>query len=234
MPAKGRGPGTDPRVVDRFDGGLGWLAHPDERLQRASHALAVDGDVWVVDPVDAAGLDDLLAGLGTVAGVVVCSAWHARDAGAVARRHGVPVSVPAWVNRIARRVDAPVRRVAGELADTGYRALRIAPHPLWREAALYRAADGTLVVPDSVGTAPYFRAPGERVGVSPYQRAWPPRRALGGLAPERLLVGHGEGVFDDAAGALADALAGARRRAPAAIATNLGDLARTLPAVLRR
>jgi hypothetical protein len=107
------------------------------------------------------------------------------------------------------------------------------PHPLWREAALYREADGTLVVPDSVGTAPYFRAPGERLGVSPYQRLWPPRRALGGLDPDRVLVGHGTGVFDDAASALVDALAGARRRAPATVATSLTTLARNLYAALR-
>lgn len=233
MPAKARGPGTTLREIDRFGGGVGWLAHPDERMQRASHALVDGGDVWVVDPVDAAGLDARLADLGDVAGVVVLFNWHARDAGSVAARHDVPVFVPTWVTRVAGRVDAPVERFDGALAETGFRAIRITPHPLWREAALFRAADGTLVVPDSVGTAPYFRAPGERLGVSPYQRLWPPRRALGGLAPERLLVGHGPGVLDDAAGALADALDGARRRAPAAVASNLGTLPRTLAAALR-
>lgn len=233
MPAKARGPGTSLREIDSFEGGTGWLAHPDEGMQRASHAL-VDGDhVWVTEPVDAVGLDDLLARYGTVAGVVVLFDWHARDAGAVAARHDVPVFVPTWVSRVARRVDAPVERFDGELADTGVRAVPITPHPLWREAALYRAADGTLLVPESVGTAPYFRAPGERVGVSLYQRPWPPRRALAGLEPERLLVGHGEGVFDGAATALADALDGARRRAPAAVATNLGDQLRALRASLR-
>lgn len=233
MPAKARGPGTDLREIDSFDGGTGWLAHPDELMQRASHALVDGEDVWVVDPVDANGLDDLLAGYGTVAGVVVLFSWHARDAGTLAASHDVPVHVPSWVTGVAGRVDAPVERFDDELADTGYRARSITPHPLWREAALYREADGTLVVPDSVGTAPYFRAPTERLGVSPFQRPWPPRAALGGLDPDRVLVGHGSGVFDDAAGALADALDGARRRAPAAIVTNLSRWPRTLAAALR-
>lgn len=233
MPAKAHGPGTTLREIDRFDGGTGWIAHPEELMQRASHALVAGDDVWVIDPVDATGLDGLLSGLGTVAGVVVLFNWHARDAGAVATRHGVSVHVPSWVNRVEWRVDAPVERFDDELADTGYRALRIAPNPLWREAALLRQRDGTLVVPDSVGTAPYFRAPGERLGVSPYQRLWPPRRVLGGVAPERVLVGHGEGVLNDAVEALSDALAGARRRTPAAIASNLDSLPRVLAAALR-
>lgn len=233
MPAKARGPGTDLREIDTFDGGTGWLAHPDELMRRASHALVDGDDVWVVDPVDVDELDEFLAEYGTVAGVVVLFSWHARDAGSIAARHNVPVHVPTWVSGIAGRVDAPVERFDAELAATGYRALRITPNPLWREAALYREADGTLVVPDSVGTAPYFRAPGERLGVSPYQRLWPPRRALGGLDPERVLVGHGTGVFEDAASALTEALAGARRRAPAAIATNVTIWPRTLAAALR-
>lgn len=233
MPAKARGPATNPRVIDQFEGGVSWIAHPDELMQRASHAIRAGDGVWVVDPVDFPGLDDRLADLGSVAGVVVLFNWHARDAGAVAARHGVPVHVPAWVPGVAGRVDAAVERFEDELADTGYRALPITPNRLWREAALFRAADGTLLVPDSVGTAPYFRAPGERLGVSPYQRPWPPRRVLGPLDPERLLVGHGEGIFEHATAALADALAGARRRAPAAIATNLATLPRTLAAALR-
>lgn len=232
-PAKVDAPATDPRFIDRFDGGFGWIAHPDEAMQRASHALVADGAVWVVDPIDVPGLDDRLTERGAVAGVVALFNWHTRDASAVATRHGVAVHVPTWVTRVAGRVEAPVERFHGELGDSGYRAVRITPHPLWREAALYHEADGTLLVPDSVGTAAYFRAPGERLGVSAYQRPWPPRRALGVLQPERLLLGHGAGIFDGATPALAEALASARRRAPAAIATNLGTLPRTLAAALR-
>jgi hypothetical protein len=66
-------------------------------MRRASHALAQDGDVWLVDPVDVAGLDALLAPLGTVRGVLQLLDRHARDCAALARRHGAPhiVTPPA-------------------------------------------------------------------------------------------------------------------------------------------
>lgn len=233
MPAKARGPAKNPREIDRFEGGTGWIAHPDELMQRASHALQGDDGVWVVDPVDFDGLDARLSDYGPVAGVVVLFNWHARDASSVATRHDVPVSVPKWVNRVARRIDAPIDRFEGELADTGFRARRITPNPLWREAALYRERDGTLLIPESLGTASYFLAPGERLGVSLYQRLWPPRRALGALSPDRILVGHGEGIFEDAPATLADALAGARRRAPAAATRNGWRQLRALAAGIR-
>lgn len=75
------------------------------------------------------------------------------------------------------------------------------------------AAD--LVCPEAVGTAPLFRVKGERLGVHPALRLFPPRRQLAGFEPEHLLVGHGEGIHGVvAAPALREALAGARRRAP--------------------
>ncbi len=42
----------------------------------------------------------------------------------------------------------------------------------------------------------------------------PPRRALRGVAPERVLVGHGAGVMDDATRVLEAALSRSRKRAP--------------------
>ncbi|WP_423751543.1 hypothetical protein [Salinirarus marinus] len=201
--------------IDRWDGGVGWFAHPDERMERASHALVVDGDVWAVDPVDATGVDELLADLGDVAGVVVCLDRHKRDAAAVATRHDVPVTVPEWMTGVASQLHAPVERVDDELGDTGYRVLQVRKStlPPWQEAALYHESAGTLLVPEAVGTAPFFLAGGERLGVHPMLRLFPPREALAGLDPDRVLVGHGAGVFTDAAAALDDALDGSRRRA---------------------
>jgi len=214
------------REVDRWAGGVDWLAHPDEMLHRTSHALAVDGDVWVVDPVDAAGVDDLLADLGTVAGVVVALDRHKRDAAAIARRHGVSVHLPRPLAGVADAFDAPTELVDGELAETGYRTVTVVDNRLWREVALHDPGTGTLLVPEAVGTAPHFLAPGERLGVHPALRFWPPRRALSGLAPDRVLVGHGAGVHDDAAAALEAALRTARRRAPRVYAGALAGLLR--------
>lgn len=205
------GPGSR-TVIDRWDDGLGWIAHPDEMMRRASHALLADGGVWVIDPVDAPRVDDLLASLGPVAGVVVLLDRHTRDAAGVARRHDVAVHVPTWLREAVADLDAPVEAFDDELAGTGYRARPVVDRWFWREAAL--VGHGTLVVADALGTASYFRAPGEHLGVHPFLRIVPPRSALTGIEPDRVLVGHGEGVMSGGTDALADALAGARRRAP--------------------
>lgn len=205
---------TDFEEVDRYDHGVGWIAHPDERMERASHAIDVDGEVWVFDPVDADGLDELFAEFGEVAGVVVLLDRHKRDAAAIATRHDVPVYLPQHFTGVTSDLGARVARFDDELADTGITAHTVVDNRFWQEVALYDSRDGTLVVPESVGTAPYFRTGDERLGVHPMRRAVPPRRQLGRFAPKRVLVGHGEGVTEDATAALQDALSGARRRAP--------------------
>jgi hypothetical protein len=81
--------------------------------------------------------------------------------------------------------------------------------------ALWEGAAGTLVCADALGTVGYFCAPGERIGLHPLVRPFPPR-AFGRFAPRRILVGHGQGVSEDAAAALHEALQTARRRLPQA------------------
>ncbi|WP_266077428.1 hypothetical protein [Haladaptatus caseinilyticus] len=209
------------REIDRWDGGVGWMAHPDETMQRASHALVHDGDLWIIDPVDASELDDLLADFGDVAGVVVLLDRHMRDAEEIARRHEVPLYLPTWVRRSVSGI--PVRRFERTLADTDFRVLKLFDNPAWQEAGLYDETTGTLVVPESVGTAEYFRTGRERLGVHPMVRLLPPNE-LRGLTPERILVGHGAGVFDDAAVTLADTLDGSRRRYPSLLASTVRRL----------
>ncbi|MEF8975748.1 MAG: hypothetical protein V5A21_05930 [Halapricum sp.] len=213
MPMKGSG-SAELREIDRYDGGVGWIAYPDEEMQRASHAVVgEEGGVWVLDPVDAEGLDELLAEYGEVAGVVVLLDRHKRDADAIARRHESPVYVPDWMSGVESKLDAPVERVHTDLEESGFGVHRLIDNALWQEAVLYGEHDGTLVVPESLGTAEYFLTGGERLGVHPALRLKPPRK-LRRFAPERVLVGHGEGVPTDAARAIDDALDGARRRAP--------------------
>jgi len=243
MPFKQSGPGGDPREVDRWDGGVGWIAHPGERMQRASHALAVEDEVWLVDPVDAADVEAVYADLGEVVGVVVALDRHERDAAAFARRHDVPVYVPRWMKGAAPD-GVPVEYFDDYLPGTGYRAIPVVDQPVWKEVALYDgpdapeptldptaepgpAGDGegaTLVVPESVGTSSYFLAGEERLGVHPARRMLPPRKALGGLAPDRVLVGHGPGVDERATRALRDALDGSRRRTPSLYAKTLRSM----------
>lgn len=217
MPLKAEGPATDVQEIDRWEGGAGWLAHPEEGLGRASHALASDGDVWVVDPVDGEGVDDILASLGDVVGVVVTLDRHVRDAGPIADRHDVPAHVPRSMDDVAKTLSswAPIERVDDRLPGTEYRITPVVDNALWTEVSLYRESDGTLLVPEAVGTTEYYTVGDERLGVHPMLRPFPPRERLGAFAPDRVLVGHGTGVVDDAAAALTDALASARRRAPA-------------------
>lgn len=225
--AKVIGPGTV-EEIDRFEAGAGWIAHRDETMQRASHVLATDAGAFVVDPVDAEGLDTFLAEFGDLAGVVVLFAYHARHAERIAERHDVPVYLPAGLRRVA--VDAPIRRFSDALPGTRYDLLPVTITPLWREWALF---DGeTLVVAESVGAADYFLGPHESdLGVSHMRRAFPPT-TLSGLAPDRILLGHGEGVHADAPAVLADALANARRGLYAFYRTNGRTMARTLRAAL--
>jgi hypothetical protein len=211
MPMKGSGPARDVREIDRFADGVGWIAHPNERMERASHALVTGEDVWLIDPLDAEGLEDLLADLGTVSGVVVLLDRHTRDASALARRYDVSVHLPAWMDGVARKLDAPVERSRGRLADTDYRFHRVLDTPFWTEAAL--ATDETLFIPEAVGTASYFSIRSGGLGVHPMLRATPPRR-LRRFSPDRILLGHGPGVDSGASTALTEAIRTARRTAP--------------------
>ena len=82
-----------------------------------------------------------------------------------------------------------------------------------------------LVVAESLGSAPYYRAPRERVAVHPMRRLLLPT-VLSGYAPEHVLFGHGEGIHERAGDAVRDAIAGARRRTPAWLGARARELAR--------
>lgn len=193
--------------IDAYDGGVGWLAYPEETMQRASHAVESEGELWVIDPVDADGVDELLAEYGDVAGVVILLDRHLRDSAAVANRHDVPVYVPTWMNGVAEDLDAPVVRFEDGVGE--FALERVVDNPFWQEAALF---DGeTLVVPEALGTVSYFRAPGERLGVHPMLRALPPTK-LRQYDADLLRVGHGEGLSENVRPAIRDAITGSRQR----------------------
>jgi hypothetical protein len=187
------------RFCDETDFGFGWLI--DEFLQRCSHALLVDRRVWLVDPVDADGVDERVRAAGEVVGVLQLLDRHERDCAAFAERFGVGHHV--------------VPRGAIEGAPFEFRDVRSGR--TWDEVALWWPEPAVLVCADAVGTVPGFRAPGERLALHPLLRLTPPRRSLGGLEPRHILSGHGEGLHgDEAAPALREALATARRRLPRA------------------
>ena len=223
MPMKDTGSATDWTETNRWDRGASWIAYPDETMQRASHVLGTERGAIVVDPVDAEGIDDLLTEFGDVAGVIVLLNRHKRDSAAVANRHDVPVYIPEPLSGIEADIDAPTERVHRQIPETDYGVHTVISNPLWKEVALYGDEDDTLVIPETVGTASYFLAEGERLGVHPMLRLTPPTK-LRRLDPERLLVGHGHGIMETANTALAEAFQRSRSRMPGLYAKNLKSL----------
>jgi hypothetical protein len=176
--------------------GLSWVV--DEPMQRASHAIAADGRVWLVDVVDDPAAMGAAVDLGEPAGVVQLLDRHPRDCATVAGRLGVAHL-----------------RLPPALPASPFRVLEVVQVPGWRELALWWPERSALVVPEAVGTGPYFAVGRGPVGVHPWLRLTPPRRALAGLSPEHLLVGHGPPLAGPhTARALHDALARSRRELP--------------------
>jgi hypothetical protein len=181
------------RFCDESEHGFSWIV-ADEGMRRCSHALLVDGDVWLIDPLAWPEAEERVRLLGEPAGVVQLLDRHNRDCAEVAARLGVPhLRLPE--------------------ALPPFEVVRVVNGPGWHERALWWPEGRVLVAADALGTAGYFLARGERLAVHPLLRLLPPRR-FARLAPEVVLVGHGEGVHSDAAAALHEALRTARRRIP--------------------
>jgi hypothetical protein len=184
------------RFCDEFEVGFGWIV--DEFLLRCSHALVVDGRVWLVDPVDGEGVEERIRAAGEPAGVIQLLNRHNRDCRALAERFDVP------------RYEIPRDPIPG----APFEFLPVRNSRLWREVALWWPAPRVLVCADALGTVPSLRVGGERLAHHPLLRMFPPRR-LGDVDPRHVLCGHGEGVHGKEAGkAVEEALATARRRLP--------------------
>lgn len=183
--------------VDTWEDGFGWLVA--ERKQRASHALRVGGRMWVIDPVEVPGAIERVRTFGRPAAVLQLLDRHSRDCDVFAAALGVP-HVYAWEG----------------LGGAPFQVLPVRASRFWREVALWEPVGRTLVCAEAVGTAGYYRAPGERIGWHPLVRPFPVR-SFGGVSPLRIVVGHGAGIDDGAAGALSELLANGRRRTPSAL-----------------
>lgn len=219
------------RITAEWDGGVSWIAHPEEGGKRGSHAIQTTDGVWLVDPIDAPNVDDHIRSLGTVTGVAVCSQYHARDAARFAHRYDVAVYAPEWMGRLERRIAAPIERYA-LTPDPEVRCLPCRPFPGWAEVFWYHEPTATLVVPDSLGTVDAFRIGDERLGLELFRRLQPPVQ-LTGLEPDRILVGHGAPVTEDAPEALRTALSGTRRSFPTALLANGPESVRSIVGALR-
>ena len=175
---------------DRGAAGFSWIV--DEPATRTSHALAGEGQVWLVDPVRDDRALERASALGRPVAIVQLLDRHNRDCAAVAAELGVPHLV-----------------VPEAVPDSPFEAIPLTRRRWWRETALWWPTTRTLLIAEAIGTNRAFAAGGEAAGVHLLLRLTPPRAALGRLAPEHLLVGHGRGVHGPAA---ADALRNALER----------------------
>lgn len=199
----GRGSGLTWTELDDL-GSFAWLAQPDERFERTSAALALDGGCVLVDPLDAPALDSALRPIRPVLGVVTLLDRHQRDAAMLAARHGAPRLLP--------------RALGGQgVALPGIEERTVIERARWKEALLWLPDRGLLVCAETLGTNAFFLArPGDRLGMHPLARLFPVAPAFEGLRPETIAVGHGAPLREGAAEAMRQALAGARRDLPRA------------------
>jgi hypothetical protein len=184
------------RFCDDFGAdGFGWIV--EEAMTRTSHALAAEGRVWLLDPIDWPDAIERALGLGDPAGVIQLLDRHDRDCAALAERLGVP------------HVVAP-----DELPESPFAFVPVMRRKRWRESALWWPATRTLVTADALGTNRFYTAGKAPIGVHVLLRLTPPR-ALGAFEPERILVGHGEALHGpETADELRNALRTSRRRLP--------------------
>jgi hypothetical protein len=192
-------------TVEEHPLGLTWVVA--EPMERAFHALADDGRVWFVDPLDDPGLADATQ-LGEPSGVLQLLDRHNRDCAEIAARLGVPhLQVPDAVP------SSPFEAIA---------AVRM---PGWKETALWWPQRKGLIVAETLAGNPMHTGGQQPVGVHLFLRGWPPK-ALSDYRPEHLLLGHGHGVHgDQAAAAVETAYARSRRDLPRVL--------RGLPGALR-
>ena len=186
------------RFCDEFDAGFGWIV--DEFIERCSHALVVEGRVWLVDPVDGWGVEERVRAAGEPAGVLQLLDRHNRDGAELARRFGVE-------HHVVPREPVPP-----------FEFISIEQKRRWNEVLLWWPEARLVVAADVLGTARYYRAAKDRLALHPLLRPFPPRRQLSAVRPTRLLCGHGRGIHYDAEGALREALSTSRRRIPGQVA----------------
>jgi hypothetical protein len=193
------------KSIEDHECGLTWVM--DDGMQRASHALRDGDDVWLIDPVDEKEAIERAMALGRPRAVIQLLDRHNRDCETLAERLGIP-----W------------ERVPGNLRGTPFEVVEVIKKHRWKEVALRWREQDALIVAEAVGTAPLFALGRGAVGVHPLLRLTPPK-ALEGIDPGMLLVGHGAPVKSDAAASLKTALARSR--------TDIPRLLLSLPAAVR-
>lgn len=179
--------------LDEWKNGFGWIARPEEKMQRTSHSFVDDG-VYLVDPVDAENLDQKIKEYGEVKGIVILFGRHTRDSEEIAKRYECPIYVPEW---FSRDLKGEVKKIKDKVPGTDWEIHTVKDSSISREAVLYNRKNKTLIVADTLGTAKHLRGRGEELGMSPLYRFNPPKKLLE-FNPERIFCGHGKAVTEKA------------------------------------
>jgi hypothetical protein len=187
------------RTIDETDFSITWVM--DEPMARASHALAHDGKVWIIDPVDDAEAMARVAELGEPAAVLQLLDRHNRDCAEVAERLGVPLVV-----------------LPDEVKSTPFKTINVVRNRVWKEKALWWEKKRCLVVAEALGSNRMYKPTDSGAGVHIGMRLTPPKRQLGTYLPEHLLFGHGEPIHGpEATAALQQAIDRSVRDIPGAV-----------------
>jgi len=196
------------KFVDEWENGFGWIAKPEENMQRTSHAFVEDDDVYLVDPVDAENLDQKIEEYGEVKGIVILFNRHERDSEKLAERYDCPVYVPEWFER---KLDVEMKKISDKVPGTKWEIHNVVDSRVSKEAALYNEETKTLIVADSLGTTKHLRGRGEKLGMSPLYRFNPPKKLLD-FEVERVFCGHGEGIQENASELIQETVKNGRRK----------------------
>ena len=94
---------------------------------------------------------------------------------------------------LAARFGVPHVVAPGQIPGTPFAFVDVMLRKHWRESALWWAQTRTLVVAEVLGTNRFFTGGMAPIGVHVVLRLTPPK-ALAAFEPERVLVGHGEGI----------------------------------------
>jgi hypothetical protein len=187
------------KTIDETEFSVTWVI--DEPMLRASHALAHEGKVWIIDPVENTEAMARVAALGEPTAVLQLLDRHNRDCEAVAARLGVPhVKLP------------------DEVKSTPFKTIKVVDNRIWKEKALWWQQKRCLVVAEAVGTNRLYHPSPAGAGVHIGLRLTPPKSQLGTYLPKHLLVGHGPPIHGpEATKALQEAFDRSRRDLPAAL-----------------
>lgn len=165
----------------QHDLGASWVQR--EAMQRSSHAIAADGFVWLIDPVDSGNDVERAVEGREIGGVIQLLDRHNRDC-----------------VELAEKYEVPLFRLPSELPETTIAPFKVIDRPKWREVGLWWPEHKALVVSEALSTTPALAVADTGVAVHPFLRLTPPGALRRFTDVHHLFTGHGAPLHDETAG----------------------------------